>query len=122
MTISSADTAELPQVRPTGGSAPVIEPRAAEHLGGPVLARTPLLEPPLAAPPLAVRRASAPGIVESAVINAPCAGPARPAQGRAEIRAERQHARRQRRLYAALGLSVLAGTLGATVIVLDVLH
>jgi hypothetical protein len=42
--------------------------------------------------------------------------------GRAELRAERRYARRQRRLYALLGLSVLATMLAATVTVLDVIR
>jgi hypothetical protein len=39
--------------------------------------------------------------------------------GRAALRAERQHARRQRRLWACAGLSILAATLAAAVAVLS---
>jgi hypothetical protein len=42
--------------------------------------------------------------------------------GRAALRAERLAARRERRLYACLGLGAVAGTLAATVVVLDVFH
>jgi hypothetical protein len=38
------------------------------------------------------------------------------------LRAERLAARRERRLYACLGLGAIAGMLAATVVVLDVFH
>lgn len=41
---------------------------------------------------------------------------------RVQLRAQRRHARRQKRLYVLLGLSVLAGVLAATVTVLDVIR
>lgn len=58
------------------------------------------------------------------VIDPPAPGqaPPVPPSGRAALRAERWQARRQRRLYALLGLSVLAASLAATVMVLDVIR
>lgn len=41
---------------------------------------------------------------------------------RIEVRAERRQARRLQRRYALLGVSVMLGALGATVVVLDVVH
>ncbi len=42
--------------------------------------------------------------------------------GRLELRASRQLARRQRRLWAGTALAGMAVTLGATIVVLDVVH
>ncbi len=41
---------------------------------------------------------------------------------RAELRAQRRHARRQQRIYVLLGLSVLVGVFAATVLVLGVIR
>jgi len=91
---SSVDTAELPRVRPVAA--------------GPL--PTPVVSPP------------------RPVVSAPVLAPIEPAvepavaMGRCELQAERKAARRQRRRYAALGIGVLAGSLVATVTVLDVLR
>jgi hypothetical protein len=94
MTASSVDTAELPLYNP---------PRA--------VAVSPLRTPPVPSPeparPNPLRLV--PG--EATTVNV-----------RAELRAERQQLRRQQRRWALFGLSVMAGTLGATVAVLDVIH
>lgn len=41
---------------------------------------------------------------------------------RSQLREERRRARRQRRLYALLGLSLLAGLLAATIVTLDMVR
>jgi len=110
MTASSAETAELPVTGPTvvataPGVGPVIEQPVAE----------PCIEPRFG-PPV---RADA---GDPAPVTAAPAGPTAKPACRAELRARRLQARRVRRRYACLGLSLLAGTLGATVIVLDTLH
>jgi hypothetical protein len=101
MTASSADTAELPRVR---RSPPIVrsDARLLAPPPPPLLAPTPEWTPvaPVAAPPAVDR----------------------PAPGRATRRAERLAARRLRRRWALLGLAVMAGTLAATIVVLDVLH
>ena len=48
-------------------------------------------------------------------------GPA-PVAARAARRVERLHAIRERRLYAAIGITSIAAVFGAAVAVLDVLH
>jgi hypothetical protein len=101
MTASSADTAELPRVR---RSPPIVRSDA------PLLAPPPLTAPPLEAPPA------------PATFAEPDAAVAAPTPGRAALRAERQAARRVRRRWALLGISAMAGTLAATIVVLDVLH
>ncbi len=133
MTASSADTAELPVTGPTvvtttsralpaGG--PVIEPPVGEPRIEPrfVPAAGPEAPAPPVDPPV---RAVGPEVTSGpgapSVGRAPTAPSARPAC-RAELRAQRLQARRVRRRYAFLGLSLLAGTLGATVLVLDTLH
>ncbi len=105
MTASSADTAELPPVPTTRDAASVLSPPR------PKTATLSVVTAPRAAE-VAVPRA----VITVALPSTP------PQPGRAAIRAERRLVRRQRRLYAALGISVLAGTLGATVFVLDVFH
>jgi hypothetical protein len=112
MTASSADTAELPRVR---RRAPIVRSDA-----------------PLLAPPRPPQLAPEPGdlvVPEDRAIGAVPdarsveASPVEaPAAGRAALRAERLAARRVRRRWAVLGLSLMAGTLGATIVVLDVLH
>ena len=107
MTASSVDTAELPRVRrwdsATAAPAPVID-RAAPVVGsGPLV-----IDPPV--PVLELPRAVA-------VAPAPV-----PVPGRVELRAERRQARRQRRYFALLGLSVLVAALAVTVVVLDVIR
>ena len=92
MTVSSVDTAELTRAFD-------VAPPAADH---------PVIAPPAGA---AVLAPPAP----------PTEAPPTPAC-RAELRTERRAARRQRRLLASAGLVVLAGALGGTVAVLDVLH
>ncbi|HLN16063.1 MAG TPA: hypothetical protein VK277_04825 [Acidimicrobiales bacterium] len=94
MTPTSADTAELTRLRPDAVALPVLRPPAPVPSG---------LAPP---PPVDEVRAVVPA----------------PAPSRVEVVAERRQARRHRRLLAASGLAVLAGTLGAAVAVLDVLH
>ncbi len=94
MTVSSVDTAELPRVR--------------------AAATTPQSVPAPVAP-------SAPGLAP--VIRLVTDGAVRePVLGRMELRAHRQLARRQRRLWAALGLAGMAVTLGATIAVVEVVH
>lgn len=102
MTISIADTAELPQVRE-----PVVSP-------GPIG----LFAPPTLAPPA---RPAPPEMPPVAVPPAePVAVPAgeAPVADRVALRAERLRARRERRRWALFGLCVMAATLGATVAVL----
>jgi len=112
MTMSSAPTAELPIVEPLAdGPAPEVTlavPTLAVPLTPEVLTPEVLTGEPGTTAPRANVADSA-----DAVEAVPC---------RADLRAERRLARRYRRLYAGLGLAVLLGTLGATVVVLDVLH
>ena len=119
MNASSADTAELPA---TGRSVVSTAPGA---VGPPAVG-------PLA-PGARIEPRFAPTIRPEAVVVAPGPPAPIPAQRvepdpparsacRAELRAQRLQARRLRRRYAMVGLSVLAGTLGATVVVLDMLH
>ncbi|MGP8058259.1 MAG: hypothetical protein ACLP9C_01305 [Acidimicrobiales bacterium] len=148
MTASSADTAEIPVA---GRTAFVTAPREAPP-AGPVIDEAtagPRIEPQFL-PPLGGLRpvgtgpsAFAPGLdvtsVEppSSVADDPktdpvtqaapvhpsaLAAPATKQACRAELQAQRIQARRLRRRYAVFGLSVVAGTLGATVVVLDTLH
>jgi hypothetical protein len=106
MTVSSVDTAELPRVRPQPPATPVLItpppelPRPSLELSGRSLE---LPGPCLERPGLALERRPAPTC-------------------RAELRAARRHQRRQRRLYAFLGLSILGATLVSTVVVLDVVR
>jgi hypothetical protein len=90
----SVDTAELPRVRPVADG-------------------------PLTAPVTTPLRPAAPAPAVTVLV--PVAG-TEVAMGRCELRAERRAARRQRRRYAALGIGVLAGSLAATVAVLDVIR
>jgi hypothetical protein len=96
MTLSSVDTAELPRVR---SAATTLEGASA-----PVVPSGPALAPVIR---LVTERD---GIVRE------------PVPGRLELRASRQLARRQRRLWAALGLAGMAATLGATIAVLELVH
>ena len=104
MTVSSVDTAELPRVRGQGAAPPAHSRRLPEADLAPA---APLVAPPTA-PPAPILRPQVPGAV--------------PIACRAALRAERLHKRRQRRLYASVGLSLLGVTLGCTVFVLDAVH
>jgi hypothetical protein len=122
MSAPMADTAEIPRYRPTEAS------RVLRSTPAPVASVAPAMPAPrIAAPadPAAwVPLNPAPTLVAPAVV-APAVPPiaACPSPpGRAALRAERLAARRERRLYACLGLGALAGMLGATILVLDVLH
>jgi hypothetical protein len=139
MTASSADTAELPRVR----SAP------SSGRGGPsdwlAALESPIFDPPVVSsqvpdalldpdrvplhdagvPSTAASGQPEPVPEASALRLAPSPQPddaELPAVvpiGRAERREERRLARRQQLRYAALGASILLGTLAATVVVLD---
>lgn len=104
MTASSADTAELPVLR----EAPSVVPAPAVP---PTRLTTPSFGPPI--------RLDAPAPT-GAPVPAPAAGAPRVA--RQAVQVERRHARRQRRLWGALGVLVLAATLLLTVAVLDLVH
>lgn len=93
MTLSSADTAEVPRVHALLGSTPATTPRV----------RPPVVEPPAVEPP----------VVEVPVLVIQPPAIARPA---------RRAARRERRRWAVLGLGVLAAVLGGTVAVLETVH
>jgi hypothetical protein len=127
MSAPMADTAEIPRYRPTEAS------RVLRSTPAPVVSVAPAMPAPrIAAPadPAAwVPLNPAPTLVAPAVVAPAVVAPAVPPiaacpspPGRAALRAERQAARRERRLYACLGLGALAGMLGATILVLDVLH
>jgi hypothetical protein len=116
MTASRADTAELPRVPTTRDALAVDVPSGLTSSGthpGSFLPSVPLVEPA----PTAALTASSLTVPSRAVLS-----PTAPGPGRAALRAERRALRRQRRLDAALGLLVLAVTLGATVTVLEVVH
>jgi hypothetical protein len=106
-----ADTAEIPRHLPAA-------PTAAHGAAAQALYSAPA-PPAMPAPPVAwVPRHPAPAL--TLAVPPIAAHPSPP--GRAALRAERQAQRRERRLYACLGLGAIAATLGATVVVLDVLH
>jgi hypothetical protein len=122
-----ADTAEIPRYRqtealPVGRSGPAPVASVAPAVVAPRVA-------PAADPAAWVPRNPAPALVAPAVAEPVVLAPAVPPiaacpspPGRAALRAERLAARRERRLYACLGLGAMAGMLGATIFVLDVLH
>ncbi|HXQ18011.1 MAG TPA: hypothetical protein VN781_00115 [Acidimicrobiales bacterium] len=124
MSASLADTAELPRYRPAHGSpaarrpltpaASIAPPRPAGRVAAPVAPPARPARPPA---PAAPRRPAAAPALEIPPIAATPSPP-----GRAALRAERQAARRERRLYICLGLGTIGAMLGATVVVLDVLH
>ncbi len=140
MTASSADTAELPRVRsarPPGHSADtdwlaLIESSLKSPVPGSVQVPDALLDPDLV--PLhdaGVPSSAAPGQPEPVPAPSPLRLAPTPQAddaelpsvvpiGRAERREERRLARRQQLRFAALGLSILLGTLAATVVVLGV--
>ena len=132
MSAPTADTAEIPRYRPTdaspvrrSASAPVASVAPAMPAPRIAPAADPAAWVPLnPAPALATPAVLAPAVVAPAVLAptvppiAACPSP----PGRAALRAERLAARRERRLYACLGVGALAGMLGATIFVLDVLH
>jgi len=118
-----ADTAKVPRHRPTDGQ-PVAR-RAHAPVASPASS---LAQPRVAAPGVSAARPSRPlapvtPLPSNLVAMPPVAAvPAVPVPGRAALRAERQAARRERRLYICLGLGAIAAMLGATVVVLDVFH
>jgi hypothetical protein len=71
------------------------------------------------APPLVLVAPPTPALSERALVAPPAV---HPACGRAALRAERQLARRERRRWALLGLSIPAATLAATVAILSMAH
>jgi hypothetical protein len=115
MSAPMADTAEIPRYRPTDG------PAAVRSAAGHIATVAPPRPAPRVAdpgPPVAwLPRNPLPGLVAVPPIAATPSPP-----GRAALRAERLAARRERRLYACLGLGAIAGMLGATIVVLDVFH
>ncbi len=140
MTASSADTAELPRVRPArplgqGGDSDwlaSLEGALERPLPGSVQVPDALLDPdPVPLHDAGVPSSAAPGQPEPAPASSPLRlAPPPQAEdtelpavvpiGRAERREERRLARRQQLRFAALGLSILLGTLAATVVVLGV--
>jgi hypothetical protein len=129
MSAPLVDTAEIPRYRSTdappvrrSAPAPVAPAVAAPRVAPAVdpaawVPRNPapaLAAPFVAAPPVAAAVVLVPAVPPIAACPSP--------PGRAALRAERLAARRERRLYACLGLGALAGMLGATIFVLDVLH
>jgi hypothetical protein len=119
-----ADTAEIPRQRPA--DAPSAVHAAAVHglrrAAAPAASVAPAMPAPRVAPgapPVAwVPRHPAPAL--TLAVPPIAASPSPP--GRAALRAERLAARRERRLYACLGVGAIAGMLGVTVVVLDVFH
>ncbi len=137
MSAPLVDTAEIPRYRSTDAPpvrrrapapvasvapavaaprvAPAVDPAAwVPRNPAPALAAPFVAAPPVAAPPVAAAVVLVPAVPPIAACPSP--------PGRAALRAERLAARRERRLYACLGLGALAGMLGATIFVLDVLH
>jgi hypothetical protein len=118
-----ADTAEIPRHRPADApsaahAAPVRGWRGAAPAAS-IAPTVPSTRVAPGAPPVAwVPRHPAPAL--TLAVPPIAANPSPP--GRAALRAERRAARRERRLYACLGLGAIAGMLGATVVVLDVFH
>jgi hypothetical protein len=123
MSAPMADTAEIPRQRPADAP-PTVHGAAVQGLhsvGAPVPSVAPATAHRVApgAPPVAwVPRHPAPALTLAVPPIAASPSPL----GRAALRAERLAARRERRLYACLGLGAVAGTLAATVVVLDVFH
>ncbi len=123
MTVSSVDTAELPRV----AAVPVVAPAApAFDRSSTGLIDLPVLDlpavvdfPESAAVPLADPDALV--VIGPAETAAAPIDPPVPLD-RLALRAERRQQRRQRRLYACLGLSVIASMLAATIVVLDVVR
>lgn len=125
MSAPLADTAELPRNRPADGSPVARRPLTATASVAPPrpASRAPVAPParparPLAPAPAPALRPPPPAI---AVEVPPIAATPSP-PGRVALRAERLAARRERRLYICLGLGAIGAMLGATVVVLDVLH
>lgn len=113
MTVTgTADTAELPKVMGVGMEAsPAVL----------TLARSPLAAGPAVA--ALIQRDPAGRVVDQQVTAEVTSGTVTELPlDRLALRAERQQARRVRRRWALLGLSVMAASLGATVAVLDAVH
>jgi hypothetical protein len=103
MTVSSADTAELPLVAPAPPPVtPLPVPRSVER---PAMV---IVSPPEAPP----------ARPDAGSVTAPAAA----TRQRCQVLAERRQVRRHQRLMALAGLSVLVGALGATIAIVDVLH
>jgi hypothetical protein len=119
MSAPLVDTAEIPRQRPAAGG-PV-----AHRLSPPVATVAPAPPAPRVATPAPavpwVPLNPAPTLLPPPEAVPPIAANPSP-PGRAALRAERLAARRERRLYACLGLGAIAGMLGATIVVLDVFH
>jgi hypothetical protein len=103
MSVSSADTAELPLVRIEDRILPAPSERAATT---PLDLHVPVLPQPLPSP--IEERVARPGPAHSG--------------GRAAVVAERRRLRRRQWAVASGGLAVVGAVFGATVAVLDVLH
>ena len=103
MTASSADTAEHPLVAPA--RLVVTRPPVRSAADRPALV---IVTPPA---PVETPPAASPTTAE-------VAGP----RLRCQVVAERRQARRHQHLLALAGLGVLAGALGATIAIVDVLH
>lgn len=122
MTVSSVDTAELPRVTPQVPAGPVVNLDLSPVLDPPVpptvspVLDLPAVAEPVFAPVLDLPATAGPPPIVAVPSRAPIC------RGRLELRAERRQQRRQRRLYAFLGLSVLALTLGLAIVVLDVVR
>jgi hypothetical protein len=106
MTASSADTAEHPLVAPA--RLVVSSPPARPAVDRPALV--------IVSPPARAEISSTPS-----VISPPPAEPVGPRQ-RCQVVAERRLVRRHQHRLALAGLGVLAGALGATIAIVDVLH
>lgn len=117
MMASSADTAELPLLRDPGVAFPPPAPGPAP--GPPAPGPSPAISVP-DAPVVAITIVAGSAGPATAVPPVAIDGPA--VKPRAERRAERASAVRERRLYALLGLSSMAVAFAAAVTVLDVIH
>jgi hypothetical protein len=115
MTASSVDTAELPRV----AAVPVVTPPVS-ILGAAAVVNLPVLDFPPVVDPATVPVESLATVPVESLATVPVDAPA--PLDRLALRAERRQQRRQRRLYVGLGLSVLASTLAATIVVLDVVR
>ena len=119
MSAPMADTAEIPLHRSADAPSSVHAATAQALRSAPAPSLAPAMPAPRVAPPVAwVPRHPAPAL--TLAVPPIAAHPSPP--GRAALRAERQAQRRERRLYACIGLGAICATLGATVVVLDVLH
>ena len=115
MSSPMADTAELPRYRPTDGRV-LSQATSVSAVTSPARVAPPLAPPAWPARPIST-------LPPVPVIVAPVSPDPLPAVvGRAALRAERLALRRERRLYASLGIGTLIAGLGTTIVILDVFH